>query len=78
MAKVSSNKAFRNQKNVRAMAGSIKYSWKPTPSDKRKRPTNKQVPFCDNLTGIDNVVTYVYDILPDGNHSMYVECDYVD
>jgi len=79
MAKPSSNKAFRNQKNTRAMAGPIKYSWKPVPSTKRSKPTDRaRVPFCDNLTGIDNVVTYVFDILPDGNHSMYVECDYVD
>ncbi|NIP31196.1 MAG: hypothetical protein GTN59_11760 [Candidatus Dadabacteria bacterium] len=59
------------------MAGPIKYSWNPSPTDKRPKP-KPGVPFCDNRSGIDNVVTYVFDILPDGNHSMYVECDYVD
>lgn len=80
MAKTVSNRSFGNQKKkVRAMAGSIKYKWSPTPNGGKRDPGGrKSVPFCDNTTGIDNIVTYVYDVLPDGNHSMYVECDYVD
>jgi hypothetical protein len=81
MAKhVTSNKAFRNQKKTRAMAGSIKYSWKPNPFQKGDKVDIQKEGFvdCDNLNSIDNLVTYVYEVLPDGNHSSYVECDYVD
>lgn len=76
MAKSYTTKAFKNQRNVRSMAGSVKYNWKPSKSDKRKTPTKGPL-GCDNRSGIDNLVTYVYNILPDGNHSSYVECDYV-
>jgi hypothetical protein len=74
-----SNKPARSQKNYRSMAGNLKYSWKPFPFNKRGgvKP-GVRVPDCDNTNSIDNVVTYVYEILPDGNHSSYVECDYVD
>ena len=82
MAKrVSSNKAFRKQAKTRAMAGPIKYKWKPTPfqkGDKVGRGKRTDIPDCDDANSIDNVVTYVYEILPDGNHSSYVECDYVE
>jgi hypothetical protein len=75
---VTSNKAFKTQKKVRSMAGPVKYSWTPTPSEKRKKPTLR-VPFCDNRTPFDDVVTYVYEIDPsNGRHIAYVDCDYVD
>ena len=78
MASPASNKAFRNSRNVRSMAGSIKYTWNPIPSERRKKPTRGPV-VCDNATPIDNVVTYVYDIDPiTGDHIAYVDCDYVD
>jgi hypothetical protein len=82
MAKPASNKAFRSQKNVRAMAGPVKYAWLPESFKKRGRVDSQRnkayFPDCDDDNSIDNLVTYVYEILPDGNHSSYVECDYVD
>lgn len=82
MAKVSSNKSFRNQKKVRQMAGPVKYAWTPENFRKRGRVEAERnqiyFPDCDDENSIDNLVTYVFDVLPDGNHSSYVECDYVD
>ena len=82
MAKVTSNKSFRNQKKVRQMAGPIKYAWKPENFKKDSKVVGKRDtihrPDCDDANSIDNLVTYVYELSPDGNHSSYVECDYVD
>ena len=79
--KIASNKPGRNQNNTRAMAGPVKYKWKPLSFQKVKKPKSPdRVETCSDtiIFDIDNVVTYVYEILSDGNHSAYVDCDYVD
>ena len=40
--KIASNKPGRNQNNTRAMAGPVKYKWKPLPFQKVKKPKS----FC--------------------------------
>lgn len=63
---------------VRRGAGPVYYSWSPSPSNftgKGGDGTANLNIKCDNI--IDNVVTYVYDVLPNGNHLAYVFCDYV-
>lgn len=78
--KVGSNKSFRNQTKTRAMAGPLKYKWKPNKFQKNGKSGGgtRDVVDCDDVNSIDNLVTYVYEVLPDGNQSSYVECDYVD
>ncbi|NIQ15673.1 MAG: hypothetical protein GTO02_15120 [Candidatus Dadabacteria bacterium] len=71
---VSSNKAFRKQANIRRGAGPIHNKFINQPFNKRKDKQAGRV-GCDGV--IDNNVTYVYNILPDGNHLAYVDCDYV-
>lgn len=76
---ISSNKSFRGSKKVRAMAGPIKYTWNPIPSEKLNKSYTRGIQTCDNSTPYDNVVTYVYDIDPiTGDHIAYVDCDYVE
>jgi len=77
--KIVQNKPFCNSNkrsclNVRKGAGPISYSWSPQPFQRgsQVRPQNIT---CNNK--IDNNVTYVYNVLPDGNHLEYVFCDYV-
>jgi histidinol-phosphate/aromatic aminotransferase/cobyric acid decarboxylase-like protein len=41
-----------------------------------KKELTKEYILCGN--GVDNVVQYVYENLPTGDHSAYVDCDYVD
>lgn len=67
---------FQGQPNVRRGAGPENYKWKPLPFEKRGKTEPKKNIVCNNV--IDNVVTYVYDILPNGNHLAYVFCDYVE
>lgn len=73
MAQITSNNPFPNQPNVRKGTGPVYYSWKPQPSQKIQI-TSKQN-GCNGK--VDNNVTYVYNTLPNGNHSPYVFCDYV-
>lgn len=78
--KISSQSPFKGQPNVRRGAGPLNYKWQATPFQKtgRGRGLEQQIPTnvkCDNV--IDNITTYVYDVLPDGNHLAYVYCDYV-
>lgn len=73
---ISQNKPFKNQPNVRRGAGPQTYKWSPVPFQKANELKKKENVVCNNY--IDNVVTYVYDILPDGNHLAYVFCDYVE
>ena len=45
--------------------------------------TRSYLTNCDNINSIDNVTTYVYDIITSplsllGNHLSYVECGYVE
>ena len=81
---ISQNKPFQGQPLVRRGAGPQTYKWKPLPFEKRSSITPKSKVNCQNIIEgnqvilIDNVTTYVYDILPDGNHSAYVYCDYVE
>jgi len=71
---ITQNKPFPNQPNVRRGAGPVNYKWNALPFQKNG-DTPKQKVKCNNY--IDNDVTYVYDVLPDGNHLAYVFCDYV-
>ena len=73
---ISQNRPFSNQPNVRRGAGPQNYKWNPLPFQKVNELKKKENVVCNNY--IDNVVTYVYDILPDGNHLAYVFCDYVE
>lgn len=72
---ISQNNPFKGQPNVRRGAGPMNYKWEAPPFQKRGRTNPTPTVKCDNV--IDNVVTYVYDVLPDGNHLAYVYCDYV-
>jgi len=79
---ISQNKPFNNQPNIRKGAGPLNYKWSALPFEKKGRgrggenntvqPSNVK---CDNI--IDNVTTYVYNVLPNGDHLAYVYCDYV-
>lgn len=73
---ISQNNPFQGQPNVRRGAGPMNYKWKPLPFQKTSNLTPKSNVICNNV--IDNVTTYVYDVLPDGNHLAYVYCDYVE
>jgi len=74
--RISQNKPFNCAPNYRRSAGPISYSWCPTEFEKKGgRSNNRSRITCQDQ--IDNIVTYVYNILPDGNHSAYVTCDYV-
>ena len=76
---ISQNKPFNGQPNVRRGAGPVSYQWSALPFSKSGTKDSalqsRLQPTCNNV--IDNIVTYVYNILPDGNHSAYVNCDYV-
>lgn len=75
--KISQNNPFQGQPNVRRGAGPQTYKWKPLPFQKNgKSPKKQNAVVCDNV--IDSVTTYVYDVLPNGNHLAYVYCDYVE
>ncbi len=74
MAQIISNNPFPNQPNVRKGAGPVYYSWKPQPFQKNQK-TGKPTVTCNGR--VDNDVTYVYNVLPNGDHSPYVFCDYV-
>lgn len=68
------NKPFPNQPNVRKGAGPMNYKWEATPFQKTGEK-HRGLIGCNGY--IDNLVTYVYNVLPDGNHLAYVDCDYV-
>ena len=76
---ISQNKPFKGLPNVRRGAGPVYYQWTAQPFNKSGSKDSALQsglpPTCNNI--IDNIVTYVYDILPDSNHSAYVYCDYV-
>lgn len=74
--RVTQNNPFKGQPNVRRGAGPEVYKWSPTPFQKTNEINKKAQIGCNNY--IDNIVTYVYDVLPDGNHLSYVFCDYVE
>lgn len=85
----SSNKSFRKSKYVRKGGGPLHYKWQPKAFEKTKNGKkryerieetreNSRNPITGCNGPIDNDVTYVYEILGDGNHEAYVECDYVD
>jgi hypothetical protein len=64
-----------NKPNVRRGSGPVYYSWSPLPFQKGGNNKVQKSVKCDNQ--IDNVVTYVYQQLPNGDHLAYVYCDYV-
>jgi hypothetical protein len=79
----SSTRSKRSGKNLRKGGGPLHYSWKPLPMEKNKngkdgydRLQSNSLQGCNGP--IDNIVTYVFEILPDGNHEAYVDCDYVE
>lgn len=73
---ISQSNPFQGKPNVRRGAGPQNYKWKALPFQKNGNLTPKSNIVCNNV--IDNVVTYVYNVLPDGNHLAYVYCDYVE
>jgi len=77
MGRVTSNKPFSRQCNVRSGAGPI-YSKFCPPTDAKNNVgrggTQKEPCFGP----YDNLVNYVWQIdLSNGNHLAYVDCDYV-
>jgi hypothetical protein len=72
---ITQNKPFSNRENVRRGSGPLYYKWKEPPFGKSNVVEKTNIK-CNNF--IDNVVTYVYNELPDGNHLAYVFCDYVE
>jgi len=74
MAEISSNNPFSNQPNVRRGSGPVYYKWKAPPFEKSGQKIKQEI-VCNGK--VDNVVTYVYNELPNGDHSTYVFCDYV-
>lgn len=78
---ISSRSPFKDRANIRRTAGTDVYQWKTNDLQKRKQGSDNQDRGrigCNNATGIDNNVTYVFEILPNGDHLAYVDCDYVD
>ena len=84
-SRVSSNGSVRgrNNKQLRKGSGPIHYSWKPLPFEKNNngqdrylKLQNQQDKGCSGE--IDNLVTYVYEVLPSADHLAYVDCDYVE
>jgi len=78
---ISSRSPFKNRANIRRTAGTDVYQWKTNNFEKKKQGKgnlNRGRIGCDNTTGIDNNTTYVFEILPNGNHLAYVDCDYVE
>jgi hypothetical protein len=71
---VVSTTPFSNQRNVRSGSGPVYYSWEPSVSSPNQKNLSKKI-TCDNK--IDNITTYVYEELSNGNHLSYVLCDYV-
>jgi hypothetical protein len=74
---------YKSNKQPRKGVGSLVYKWIPPVNSKTKNGSNQTKKIQDSNFGcsgnIDNNVTYVYDIiLPSGDHSAYVDCDYVD
>jgi hypothetical protein len=74
--RVTSNKAFNRSRRVHKGAGPVYIYTKDLPNQKTKQGGSvKGRSGCDGP--IDNNVTYVYDIGTNGNHTSYVDCDYV-
>lgn len=71
---VVSTSPFSNRPNVRSGAGPVYYSWSPSANSPNQKNIQQTV-TCNNK--IDNVTTYVYEELPNGDHLSYVFCDYV-
>jgi hypothetical protein len=77
----SSNKPFKNRPNVRPGAGTIRYSWNPTPRQAPNIGTNStRNSTYEPCSGpYDNIVSYVWEIdTSNGQHTAYVDCDYVE
>jgi hypothetical protein len=77
--RVSSNRAFRNSKNVKKGAGPVYLSSNPLPTRKEKNSGGFLKSDRVGCGGVfDNDVKYVYEINTDGNHLAYVDCEYVE
>ena len=75
----STNKPFQGRPNARPGAGTIRYTWNPTPRQAPSNNRNQRV-GPDPCSGpYDNLVGYVWEIdTSNGQHLAYVDCDYVD
>jgi hypothetical protein len=78
MARVTSNKPFNRQCNVRKGAGPIYNKFCP-PEQNSNNVTRTRIPEKNPCFGeYDNLVAYVFEIDFTGNHLAYVDCDYVE
>jgi hypothetical protein len=77
MKKITSNKPFNRQCNVRRGAGPVYNKFCPPEfSVKTKSRSTNRLPDCSGE--YDNIVQYVFEIETSGNHLAYVDCDYVE
>jgi hypothetical protein len=78
MAKINSNKPFKGKPNLRKGAGPVYNRIKPF-TDRINTNIVPIKPEKNPCFGeFDNLVTYVFEYSPDGNHFAYVDCDYVE
>lgn len=78
MGKVTSNKPFSRQCNVRSGAGPVYYKFCPPTNTRNNvgRGVTRKTPCFGSY---DNLVNYVWEVdTSNGNHLAYVDCDYVD
>lgn len=76
MARVTSNRPFNRQANVRKGAGPVYNVVKTqTPSVNEAKEVKKLLPTC--FGEYDNLVAYVFEYDTQG-HLAYVDCDYVE
>jgi hypothetical protein len=78
MGRVTSNKPFSRQCNVRSGSGPIYNKFCP-PVDVNNDIFKGRTKKVNCFGPYDNLVGYVWEIdLSNGNHLAYVDCDYVD
>jgi|TARA_R110000803_G_scaffold130962_2_gene198200 hypothetical protein len=76
---ISSNNPFKGKPNVRAGAGTVRYTWNPPVNTAPGNSRNQNTTLSPCSGPYDNLVRYVFDVdLSNGNHLAYVDCDYVD
>lgn len=77
MARVTSNKPFSGQRNIRAGAGPVYNKFYP-PTDAKNNTGRGRIQKEPCFGPYDNLVNYVWEVdTSNGNHLAYVDCDYV-
>jgi len=73
---------YKDNKQRRSGTTGKYYKWIPGPFEKKNSGLNTYDKLNTNEIqcggGIDNNVTYVYDVIPMVGKSAYVDCDYVE